>query len=93
MTKNVDAIRQLFGGRNNAGNVPSMPGVFPDYAAPVVRNADGDREVTMMRWGMPTSQLKIGLAAAWNFAQPAIVFLSHSVSSPVSTGWHGRRWR
>jgi putative SOS response-associated peptidase YedK len=56
MTKNVDAIRQLFGGRNNAGNVPSLPGVFPDYAAPVVRNADGDREITMMRWGMPTSQ-------------------------------------
>ncbi|MDQ8730543.1 SOS response-associated peptidase family protein [Bradyrhizobium sp. LHD-71] len=56
MTKNVDAIRKLFGGRNNAGNVPSLPGIFPDYPAPVVRNANGDREITMMRWGMPTSQ-------------------------------------
>lgn len=56
MTKNVDAIRQLFGGRNSAGNVPSLPGIFPDYSAPVVRNAEGDRDITMMRWGMPTSQ-------------------------------------
>jgi putative SOS response-associated peptidase YedK len=56
MTKNVDAIRKLFGGRNIAGNLPSLPGVFPDYPAPVVRNADGEREITMMRWGMPTSQ-------------------------------------
>jgi SOS response associated peptidase (SRAP) len=30
-----------------------MPGVFPDYPAPVVRNADTGRELTMMRWGMP----------------------------------------
>jgi len=29
-----------------------MRGVFPDYPAPVVRNV-GDRELTMMRWGMP----------------------------------------
>jgi putative SOS response-associated peptidase YedK len=30
-----------------------MPGVFPDYPAPVVRNAAGERELIMMRWGMP----------------------------------------
>ena len=30
-----------------------MPGVFPDYPAPVVRNADDERELIMMRWGMP----------------------------------------
>jgi len=56
MTRNIDAIRQLFGGRNSAGNVPSLPGIFPDYSAPVVRNAGGEREIAMMRWGMPTSQ-------------------------------------
>jgi putative SOS response-associated peptidase YedK len=27
--------------------------VFPDYPAPVVRNTDTGRELTMMRWGMP----------------------------------------
>jgi hypothetical protein len=30
-----------------------MPGVFPDHPAPVVRNAESGRELTMMRWGMP----------------------------------------
>jgi len=35
------------------GNLPPMPGVFPDYPAPVVRNDGGGREMVMMRWGMP----------------------------------------
>jgi hypothetical protein len=35
------------------GNLPPMPGVFPDYPAPVVRNADSEREMVLMRWGMP----------------------------------------
>jgi putative SOS response-associated peptidase YedK len=35
------------------GNLPPMPGVFPDYPAPVVRNAGPDREMVLMRWGMP----------------------------------------
>jgi hypothetical protein len=35
------------------GNLPPMPGVFPDYPAPVVRNPGADREIAMMRWGMP----------------------------------------
>jgi len=26
---------------------------FPDYPAPVVRNSGGEREMMMMRWGMP----------------------------------------
>jgi len=30
-----------------------MPGVFPDYPAPVIRNAEDGTEMTMMRWGMP----------------------------------------
>jgi putative SOS response-associated peptidase YedK len=40
--------------RDTTGNLPPMPGVFPDYMAPVVRNApDGVRELAMLRWGMP----------------------------------------
>ncbi|MGY3147718.1 putative SOS response-associated peptidase YedK [Bradyrhizobium sp. USDA 3397] len=57
MTKNVDAIRRLFGALNsNVGNLPSMPGIFPDYPAPIVRNASNGREISMARWGMPSSQ-------------------------------------
>jgi putative SOS response-associated peptidase YedK len=57
MTKNVDAIRRLFGALNSkVGNLPSMPGIFPDYPAPIVRNAIDGREIAMARWGMPSSQ-------------------------------------
>jgi putative SOS response-associated peptidase YedK len=39
------------------GNLPPMPGVYPNYKAPVVRNApDGARELAMLRWVMPSSQ-------------------------------------
>ena len=58
ITTNQAAIAALFRVINQyVGNLPPMPGVFPDYPAPVVRNAgqntDGERELTMMRWGMP----------------------------------------
>ncbi|MGY4408722.1 hypothetical protein ACVWW4_000458 [Bradyrhizobium sp. LB7.1] len=57
MTKNVEAIRRLFGALNSrVGNLPSMPGIFPDYPAPIVRNAEGGREIVLARWGMPSSQ-------------------------------------
>ncbi len=40
--------------RDITGNLPVFPGVFPDYFAPLVRNAsDGVRELAMARWGMP----------------------------------------
>ncbi len=39
---------------DQAGNLPAMTGIFPDYAAPVVRNADSGRMLTRMRWGMPS---------------------------------------
>ena len=39
ITTNQDAIRRLFGVTvDSTGNLPPMPGVFPDYEAPVVRN-------------------------------------------------------
>jgi hypothetical protein len=53
------AIRRLFqvGASNDkSGNLPAMPGIYPDYPAPIVRNANGGRELAMARWGMPSSQ-------------------------------------
>jgi hypothetical protein len=32
------------------GNLPPMPGVFPDYPAPVASNAGAEREMVTMRW-------------------------------------------
>jgi putative SOS response-associated peptidase YedK len=64
MTKNVDAIRRLFGALNSrVGNLPSMPGIFPDYPAPIARNAPDGREIVMARWGMPSSQRAVMDAA------------------------------
>ena len=43
--------------RDKTGNLPPLPGIFPDYQAPVVRNApDGVRQLAMLRWGMPMPQ-------------------------------------
>jgi putative SOS response-associated peptidase YedK len=54
ITTNQEAIRRLFRVINRyVGNLAPMSGVFPDYPAPVVRNAGDERELTMMRWGMP----------------------------------------
>jgi hypothetical protein len=37
---------------DHAGYMPSLPGIFPDGIAPVVRvMADSQRELLMMRWG------------------------------------------
>src|ERR1700682_6385635 len=50
ITTNQAAIIALFRVINRyIGNLPPMPGVFPDYPAPVVNNADGEREMVMMR--------------------------------------------
>lgn len=67
MTSNHAAIRDLFGNwrrqsgkaerawNNSAGNLALMPGVFPDYAAPIVRLArDDTMELAMARWGLPS---------------------------------------
>jgi putative SOS response-associated peptidase YedK len=54
ITTNQAAILGLFRVINRyVGNLPPMPGVFPDYPAPVIRNTDNGTEMTLMRWGMP----------------------------------------
>jgi putative SOS response-associated peptidase YedK len=55
LTKGQAAIIALVRAmRDTTGNLPTFPGVFPDYLSPVVRNApDGLRELAMLRWGMP----------------------------------------
>jgi hypothetical protein len=54
ITTNQAAIIALFRVINRyVGNLPPMPGVFPDYPAPVVRNTDSGTELVTMRWGMP----------------------------------------
>lgn len=48
----IDLTRAL---ADLTGNLPPLPGIYPDMAAPIVRNGPtGQRELVMARWGMPS---------------------------------------
>ena len=69
--------------RDNTGNMPPLPGVFPDYFAPVVRTgSDGVRELTMARWGMPSP----AFALAGKKTDPGVTNVRNAASP------HWRRW-
>lgn len=60
MTTSQDAIRRLFAfDKDSTGNLPAMPGIFPDYPAPIIRNTTNGSELALARWGMPSSQLAL----------------------------------
>ncbi len=83
LTKGQQAIRELADAmRDSTGNLPIMPGIFPDYAAPIVRNADGARELALARWGMPTPSF----ALKGRNSDPGVTNV-RNVASP-----HWRRW-
>ena len=78
MTKNQDAIRRLFDVKHDfAGNMPSLPAIFPDNPAPVIHMMNSERTLSMMRWGMPCPP-QFGGAPVTNI---------RNTSSP-----HWRRW-
>jgi putative SOS response-associated peptidase YedK len=55
ITKGQQAIRSLARAlQDRTGNLPPLPGIFPDYSAPIVRNQPDGRELTMARWGLPS---------------------------------------
>lgn len=54
ITKGQQAIRDMYrAATDTAGNLPPLPGVFPDQMAPVVCNGGEGRVLAMMRWGFP----------------------------------------
>lgn len=65
LSKHQAAIRQMVSAMTpEIGNFPPLPGIFPDYPAPVIRtNPRGERELAMLRWGMPSSRKAIFDAA------------------------------
>jgi putative SOS response-associated peptidase YedK len=76
ITTNQAAIAALFRVVNRyVGNLAPMPGVFPDYPAPVVCNTETGRELSMMRWGMPPPP-KFG-GAGHQHPQHVIAALAH----------------
>jgi putative SOS response-associated peptidase YedK len=83
LTKGQQAIRDWAGVMNDrTGNLPPLPDIFPDYAAPIVRNKPEGRELTMARWGMPTPVLSL----KGKKSDPGVTNV-RNISSP-----HWRRW-
>jgi putative SOS response-associated peptidase YedK len=83
LTKGQQAIRELARAMSDrTGNLPLMPGIYPDYRAPVVRNQPEGRELTMARWGMPSP-----LASLKGRKSDSGVTNIRNVKSP-----HWRRW-
>jgi putative SOS response-associated peptidase YedK len=80
LTKGQAAIRDWFRARHDrAGNLPLLPGIFPDQMAPIVRAADGERELVLARWGMP--------------GPPQYGGAPVTLDSPHWRGWLGRHNR
>jgi putative SOS response-associated peptidase YedK len=64
-------------------NQPDMPGIFPDYAAPIVRQTEaGERELVQARWGMPSPQF----ALEGKKTDPGVTNIRNTKSP------HWRRW-
>lgn len=84
LSKGQQAIRELADAmQDSTGNLPVMPGIFPDYAAPIVRNgADGARELTLARWGMPSPSF----ALKGRNSDPGVTNIRNAASP------HWRRW-
>jgi putative SOS response-associated peptidase YedK len=82
-TKGPKAILDIAGAMiNNAGNLAPIPGVFPDYEAPIVRNSSAGRELVMARWGMPSP----AFALKDKKSDPGITNVRNTASP------HWRRW-
>src|SRR5258708_36723052 len=82
-TKGQQAMLELTRGMiDRTGNLRAMPGIFPDYAAPIMRNQPEGRELTMARWGMPAP-----VFALKGRNSDSGVTNVRNVSSP-----HWRRW-
>jgi putative SOS response-associated peptidase YedK len=88
MTKSQQAIRDLVRAMRDAtGNLPPMPGIFPDYPAPIVRNTVEGRELAMARWGMPTPpQYLITATGKAKASDSGVTNIRNTGSS------HWRRW-
>jgi putative SOS response-associated peptidase YedK len=67
---------------DRTGNPPPLPGIFPDYVAPIVRNTADGRELTMAPWGMPSPVF----ALKGRNSDPGVTNVRNTASP------HWRRW-
>ena len=51
MTSNQEAMRRLFNAKDELGNQPPLPAIFPDQDAPIVIREDDENKLVRARWG------------------------------------------
>ena len=85
MTTTQEAMRRLARVmRDNLGNQPPLPAIFPDQLAPVVRlDGNGERTLDWLRWGFPPPP-KLGNRPITNV---------RNIASPYWRGWLKRGFR
>ena len=55
MNKTREEVRLLIGAlRDLTANQPPLPGIYPDYSAPIARVENGERIIANARWGLPS---------------------------------------
>jgi len=86
------AMREAFAAVvDRTGNLPPLPGIFPDQMAPVVRNGPDGRELAMLRWGFPAPPNAPGSRPVTNIRNTASSFWrawmkpEHRVLVPVTS--------
>ena len=83
MNRMRDEVRVLIGAlRDLTANQPPLPGVSPDYEAPIVRVENGERIMANARWGLPTP----AFALKGRNSDPGITNIRNTASG------HWKRW-
>jgi putative SOS response-associated peptidase YedK len=83
LTKGQAAILEMTRAMvDRTGNMPPLPGIFPDYSAPIVRNGEDGRELVNARWGMPSP----AFALKGKKTDPGVTNVRNATSP------HWRRW-
>ena len=83
LTRSQDEIRRLFLVEDDrAGNLPALPGIFPNTHAPIVHVIEGKRSLSMYRWGMPSP----AFALKGRKVDPGVTNVRNTQSP------HWRRW-
>ncbi|KAB7786020.1 SOS response-associated peptidase [Methylorubrum populi] len=83
LTKSQDEILRLFEVEaDRTGNLPSLPGIFPNTTAPIVHVEEGRRTLSMYHWGMPSP----AFALKGKKTDPGVTNVRNTASP------HWRRW-
>jgi putative SOS response-associated peptidase YedK len=83
MNKTRDEVRILVKAlRDLTANQPPLPGIYPDYAAPIVRLENGQRVIANARWGLPSP----AFALKGRNSDPGITNVRNTASA------HWKRW-